>query len=413
MRLRLLTALTVTAGLAFTACANDDSADDETASDPATDRESTTDTDAPSAGPTDDSPTDDSPADDGPTDDSLAVVAGEPFPAERCAANEAAGTITYLTGFDFAATASIVDVLVADANGYYDELCLDVEITPSFSTANYPFIAENDAQFASGGSFSEVVAFAAANDAEFVVTAVEGPTAIDSLILKPGVAAGLEDLAGSTIGVKGKLPPSVAAMLATAGLTENEDYETVLIDGFDPVAHIAIESIDGFPGYKSNEPGTLERNGIAFDLFDPLDYDIPGSFGIVYGNAEFLATHPIAAEDFMRATMRGLADAIADPRRAAEIAVEAINAGGNRNFLAPDGEVFRWSTDAALITELTPDGVGFGVPDVDALQDELDAYAAVGLFGEGETPNAADFLVDLLDRIYGADGTVVWPAAGS
>ena len=338
------------------------------------------------------------------------VVAGEAFPADRCAANEAAGTINYLTGFDFAATASIVDVIVAQAEGYYEALCLDVEITSSFSTANYPLIAENDAQFASGGSFSEVVAFADANDAEFVVTAVEGPTAIDSLIVKPGVAAELGDLAGSTIGVKGKLPPSVAAMLATAGLVENEDYETVLLDGFDPTAHIAIESIDGFPGYKSNEPGALERAGIEFDLFDPLDYDIPGSFGIIYGNQQFIDEHPTAAEDFMRATMHGLADAIADPEAAANMAVELINSGGNPNFLSPEGEVFRWTTDAALISELTSAGTGFGVVSVDALQNELDTYAQVGLFGDADTPQATDYLSDIIDRVYDADAVVIWPA---
>ncbi|TFH16706.1 MAG: hypothetical protein E4H05_06915, partial [Acidimicrobiales bacterium] len=161
------------------------------------------------------------------------VVAGEAFPEDRCAANQAAGTITYLTGFDFAATASIVDVLVAEEKGYYEAMCLDVEVTPSFSTANYPLVAENDAQFASGGSFSEVASFAAANDAELVAVAVEGPTAIDSLIVKPGVATELADLEGTTIGVKGKLPPSVAAMLAQAGLIEGENYDTVLLDGFD------------------------------------------------------------------------------------------------------------------------------------------------------------------------------------
>ena len=139
-----------------------------------------------------------------------------------------------------------------------------------------PLVAENDAQFASGGSFSEVVAFAAANDTDFVVTAVEGPTAIDSLIVKPGVATELEDLAGSTIGVKGKLPPSVAAMLATAGLVENEDYETVLLDGFDPTAHIAIESIDGFPGYKSNEPGAARASGHRVRPVRPARLRHPG-----------------------------------------------------------------------------------------------------------------------------------------
>lgn len=386
MRLRTTAALALVPVIALAACGSDDSSPDDTSAEAVDTSPETT------AG--------------GDSD----VVDGEAFPDERCAANEAAGTVTYLTGFDFAATASIVDIIVAEANGYYDDLCLDVEIQPSFSTVNYALVAENDAQFASGGSFSEVVAFADANDVEFVVTAVEGPTAIDSLILKPGVAAELGELEGSTIGVKGKLPPSVAAMLATAGLVENQDYETVLLDGFDPTAHIAIEAIDGFPGYKSNEPGALERAGIDFDLFDPLDYDIPGSFGIIYSNEQFVTEHPGAAEDFMRATMRGLADAIADPEAAANAAVELINSGGNPNFLSPEGEVFRWSTDAALISDLTPQGTGFGVADVDALQNELDTYAEVGLFGDAETPVAADYLSDVLDVIYDADATVIWPA---
>ncbi len=153
-----------------------------------------------------------------PTTSTGGVAAGAPFPPARCEANRAAGTITYLSGFDFAATASIIDVVVADDRGYFDDLCLDVELQPSFSTANYPIVAAGDAQFASGGSFSEVVNFAAANEADLVAVAVEGRSAIDSLILKPGVAERLEDLAGTTIGVKGKIPPSVAAMLASVGL---------------------------------------------------------------------------------------------------------------------------------------------------------------------------------------------------
>src|SRR5690606_1209743 len=48
-----------------------------------------------------------------PIADSDAVVVGEPFPADRCAANEAAGAINYYTSFDFAAAASIIEVLVA------------------------------------------------------------------------------------------------------------------------------------------------------------------------------------------------------------------------------------------------------------------------------------------------------------
>ncbi len=383
MNLRNVTALAVCTAALLAACSSDG---DTTGSDTTTGATSAT------------------------TDSGTEVVAGEAFPEDRCAANQAAGTITYLTGFDFAATASIVDVLVADEKGYYDAMCLDVEVTPSFSTANYPLIAENDAQFASGGSFSEVASFSAANDAELVVVAVEGPTAIDSLIVKPGVATELADLDGTTIGVKGKLPPSVAAMMAQAGLIEGENFDTVLLDGFDPVQHIAIESIVGFPGYKSNEPGQLERAGIEFDLFDPIDYDIPGSFGVIYTNRQFVDEHPTAAEDFIRATMLGLNDAIADPEAAAAIAVDRINAGGNPNFLSPEGETFRWTTDAALISSLTASGTGYGVPQSGALQDELDTYAEVGLFGDAGAPDANALLGDdMIVRIYSADGQVIWP----
>ncbi|MEY2755669.1 MAG: hypothetical protein RJB65_2027, partial [Actinomycetota bacterium] len=77
------------------------------------------------------------------------VTADAPIPADRCAANIEAGPILYLSSFDFAATASIVEVLVAESKGYFDELCLDVQLTPSFSVENYPLIAANDAQFSS------------------------------------------------------------------------------------------------------------------------------------------------------------------------------------------------------------------------------------------------------------------------
>ena len=61
-------------------------------------------------------------------------VTADGISTERCAANEAAGTITYLSSFDFAASASIIDVVTASEKGYFEDMCLDVELKPSFST---------------------------------------------------------------------------------------------------------------------------------------------------------------------------------------------------------------------------------------------------------------------------------------
>ncbi len=393
-RQRAFALLTLPLVLIATACDDDDSS--------ATTDAPSSSVDAPPV-PTDPSSTD-------PSSDGSDVVAGEAFPDARCEANRAAGTISYLTGFDYAATASIVEVLVADAKGYFDELCLDVDVAASFSTANYPLVAANDAQFSSSGSFSELASFADVNDADLVALAVEGRVAIDSLMVKPGYDD-LSALAGTTIGVKGKLPPSIAAMLADAGLVEGDDFDTLLLDGFNPIAHFEVEGVSAVPGWKSNEPGALERAGVPFTLYDPADYGIPGSFGLIYTNRTFLDEHPTAAADFMRAAMRALADAIADPAEAAAIAVDLINGNGNPNFLSPEGEEFRWTTDARLISDTTPDDSFPGVPDPALLAAEIEAYDAVGVYGDaGAPPVEGRYSPDLVADLYGADGTVIWPA---
>jgi NitT/TauT family transport system substrate-binding protein len=338
-----------------------------------------------------------------------AVTAGAAFPSARCAANKAAGKITYLSSFDFSASASIVDVLVAKSKGYYEAMCLDVTLKPSFSTENYPIIAANDAQFSSGGSFSEVVDFAGANDAGFVALAVEGRTGIDALITKDGQVPTLESLKGKKIGVKGKITPSVKVMLAKAGLVEGKDYETVLLDGFDPTVHIAIPDIVGFPGYKSNEPLQLTAKGVKFKLYDPSTMDVPGSFGIVYTNRTFLTQFPTAAQDFMRATMRGLADAIADPAAATQVAVDAINANGNAMYLSPEGEAARWGVESTLVAGSITAAQPAGLPLIDGLTREVTTYASIGLW-DGVAPDIAG-MVDpsVLKGIYDDKGTVIWP----
>jgi NitT/TauT family transport system substrate-binding protein len=339
------------------------------------------------------------------------VVAGEAFPADRCEANKAAGPITYLSGFDFAAAASIMEVMMAADRGYYAELCLDVKLTPSFSTTNYPLVASNEAQFSSAGSFTELASFSETNDAELVTLSIDGHTPIDVLMVHPEQAESLAELNGATIGIKGALPPAVAVMLKQeANLAEGQQFHTVLVDGFDPIAHWQLPGIAAIPGWRSNEPGALQRAGLTFDLYDPADFDIPGSFGVIYTSPAFLAEHPSAVEDFMRATMRGLADAIADPAGAAVVAVEMINGHGNPNFLSPEGETFRWATDAETIVATTPEGSNIGVPIGSELEAQISAYADVGYFGENSPPTVEGrYDPDLVDNLYDDTGTVIWP----
>ena len=112
--------------------------------------------------------------------------------------------------------------------------------------------------------------------------------------------------------------------------------------------------------------------------------------------------------------MRGLADAVADPAAAAPTALDLVEASGNPNFLSPEGETFRWQTDGDLAADYADGDAPFGVPMPTLLQAEVDAYAAVGLFGDAGTDAPTDLaaLIDtaLIDGVYGERNVVVWPA---
>jgi NitT/TauT family transport system substrate-binding protein len=341
----------------------------------------------------------------------LTVAAGQPFPAARCAQNKAAGTITFVTGFDYAAAASMVDVFVARAHGYYAALCLDVAIQPGFSADNYALIAADSAQFASGGSFGELVEYAGRNEAQFKALAVEGRSDIGTLIVKPDQVHELDDIRGKKLGVKAAMLPSVEAMLLQHGLQAGKDYDVVQLKGFDPKVHIATPDIVGFDGYQSNEPLQLRAAGISFAMFNPSDEGIPGSFGVIYSNETFIDAHPTAAEDFMRATMRGLRDAINDPAAATDEAVKLLNASDNPLSLSPDSEAARWQYESKLVADAATASFPLGVPDPVLLEKEIQTYGEIGVF-HGITPDYSQAVdLTMVKSLYDSSGTIIWPAA--
>ena len=328
--------------------------------------------------------------------------------ADRCAANEAAGTITYLSSFDFAAAVSILDVLVADAEGYFDEYCLDVEIQPSFAPGNGALVASGSAQLSSAGSFGELVNTNVQGGADLVAVAHYGKTAIETLVVPAdGDIVAPADLEGATVGIKGDLPYSIQAMLGLLGV-DRSTFEEPLLDGFDPVAHLEL-GIDALPVYKSNEPAQLDAAGVEYRQFDPLDYDVPASFAVVFTSSSFLEEHPTAVEDFLRAIFRGFEFAVENPETAVGYAFDRIDAAGNPFFFSSEGEGFRWITESDLVLATTPDGEGPGLLDVDRLGAEIELLTEVGVFDE--LPDWRSMIAEgLADGLY--DGTTVVTNAG-
>ncbi len=322
----------------------------------------------------------------------------EAAPADPCERNSAVGTITLVTGFDFAASPGILDPIVAEAEGYFDELCLDVEIQPAFAPQNHTLVASGEAQFANAGSFGEVVKANVDGEAGLVVLAHYGKTAIEALVVpEDSDIRTLEDLPGHVVGIKGDLPFSLQTMIGQAGV-DRTSFEELLLDTFDPVAGFEL-GIDALPVYKSNEPFQLDAAGFGYRMFDPLEEDVPSSFGLLVVGEDFLAEHPEVASDFLRACLKAMAFSVENPDAAVQHALDRI-ATNEGSFLADYTEKPRWEVEGALVADLTPEGQGIGQIDRDKFQAEIEALTDVGVFPDlpdWETMIASDVADDLYD----------------
>ncbi|MGY6501255.1 MAG: ABC transporter substrate-binding protein [Acidimicrobiales bacterium] len=321
---------------------------------------------------------------------------------DRCEANRDAGPITFSTGFDFGAAVSILDVVAAADQGYYADLCLDVRVQPGFSLSNIGLLSAGQVQFAGVGSFSEV-AVANAAGADITAVIVYGKTSIETLLIEDDSAiTELSDLTTAPMGVKGGIPYAVRAMIAEAGVDE-DDIVQIEVD-FNPVLLFETE-IESLPGYKSNEPRQLEEQGYSFRQFDPADYDVPATFGAIAVNPSFAAEHPTAAEDFVRATLRGFWFGVEDP----DAAVDASLAQSDPDlFFSPESEMFRWTTERDLVLETTPDGQPVGAMTLDRLEAEVANLERLGVLDPGEVDVAGSFDNGYVERVH--DGTdLVWP----
>ena len=300
---------------------------------------------------------------------------------ERCEANRAAGPLTFMTGFDLAAAAGIIEVVVAEDKGYFDDMCLDVTIQPGFAPGNSAALAAGTVQLGVTATFGELVTTNIRGDADLMGFAQLGHTAISQLLIDPASGVSdLPDLAGMTMGIKGDIPIAIQAMIAKAGL-QRGTFEELLLEGFNPVEHFAL-GIEALPVYRSNEPRWLDLAGIDYITFDPLDYEVSASFAIYMTTRSFYEEHPTVVEDFVRAGLRGYYFAADNPEEAIDLAFERIEAAGNQMFLAREHELYRWTTDQQIIEDVTPDGLAIGQMNVARLGEEIENLVDLGVYEE-------------------------------
>ncbi|MDR3475988.1 MAG: ABC transporter substrate-binding protein [Devosia sp.] len=320
---------------------------------------------------------------------------------DRCAANKAAGPITFLTSFAYAASAGILDVLAAKKLGYFDALCLDVTIQPG--STNTQLVSAGTAQIAGVGGASDVMV-AIDNGAQIEGIATYGNVgAIELITMADSGIKELKDFVGKTVGYKGAVAPQFSAMFLDNGVDANAiNWVSV---GYDPII-LPNGNVQGLGAYKSNEPRGLEAMGYKITEWDPDTYGIHSTFNTQIVNTDWAKKHPTAVEDFLRASFHAF-DWISASGANLDEALAYAASLSDAGYDIAKSKV-RFGVEQELIAKTQPADTGVGWQDAKQWQPEADALVRFKLVKTAPDIGAAQN-DSYVNAIYKGK-TLIWPA---
>ena len=336
-------------------------------------------------------------------DGATAGKEGSAVSADRCQDNKAAGKVTYLTSYSYQASASIMEVLAAEKLGYFNDVCLDVDVQPGSGDTpqNAKLLSAQKVQFT--GLAEQDVISANATGGKVLGLASYADAGLD-ILMTPTSVTDLKQLDGKTLGEKGSVPLAVQAMLIKAGV----DWDSLKLVkvGYDPSV-LPRGQVDALTGFASNEPKQLEAQGEDVKVWQPADYGVPGSIVTLATNPEFAQDHPTVVEDFLRAAFKAY-QYCAQPDHVKECVGFVGDYEGPQQF-DEQHENAVWTTEVQVGKDNPVPGKwgSIDLANVRKLADLMTRYA-----DQKVTPEqaVAGFDGSYADKVVDTSGKVVWPA---
>ena len=233
---------------------------------------------------------------------------------------------------------------VAVDKGYYAEEGLDVEFDYSFETDGVALVGAGERPFAIVSGDQVLLARAQGLPIIYVLEWFQKYP----IVVVSKAAAGIEaptDLVGRNVGLPGFFGASYVGyvgLLDVVGLTEADvDGNDI---GFNQVESLLTDQSEAVVGYGNNEPLQLQDRGEAVNVIYVSDYIDLVANGIVT-NETVLAEDPPLVQRFVRATLRGLADSIADPDEAYEISKKFVDDLDDSRKNVLEASVTMWTAE--------------------------------------------------------------------
>jgi ABC-type nitrate/sulfonate/bicarbonate transport system substrate-binding protein len=283
--------------------------------------------------------------------------------SKECAMNRAAGPITFVSPFNFDASAGIIDVFAAQSLGYFAAECLNVKfVTNSYDAT--ALVSSGVGTISGEGSAADDL-YQVAGGLHLTAIATYGDTSDYALLTAPGIASP-KDLEGKVVAYHTIFPVILQELLLRAGVdvskitfVNDTTYNPTLLNN---------GTYQGLQAYQSNEPLELKADHLAFHEYTPADYKINGTFNVQVANTTFLKKHPATVADFLRAELHAFDYCSTHEAGCVSLEGQAASAAGG-SFSASHA-LAEWKIEVNLALHHHLAGQGIGVQSVAEWQPE-------------------------------------------
>jgi len=319
--------------------------------------------------------------------------------SQECLANKAAGTVRFASPFGYDASAGIIDVYAALKLGYFADLCLNVDfVYVPFTESPYSLVSAGTAQLTGEGSAADAIV-QESEGSDFVAVATYSDTSDYALLTRPGITK-LTELEGKVLAYHTTLPVVLREMLAKSGVDLSKVH-LVNDPTYNPLL-LVRGSFSALQAYQSNEPITLRADHEPFIMWTPAQFGIPGTFNVQVVNRKFLASHPMATADFLRAEFLAFNYCVRNP----VTCVDYLAKAQGPTFDVAHGEA-EWRVESSLALNHHLPGEGIGAQTTGEWAPEAEAVVHFKLLDKAVELGAVEDTTIAASLYHGTQ--LIWP----
>jgi NitT/TauT family transport system substrate-binding protein len=301
------------------------------------------------------------------------------------------GTVTKLTvGLGYIPSVQFAPFYLAQQAGYYRDAGLEVTFQNTIDPNLITLVGQGAIDIGLADGTSLIPAVAQGIPVRYVTTIYARFPNIVFAKASAGITTAA-DLRGKKLGTPGRYGSGwfmLEALLQSAGLTPS-DLDIQLYPDYGQGAALAQGAIDAATGFANNEPVQLQLTGTTPTVLTVDDIvPLPGN-GLI-SSVDTLRTKHAALAAFVAATLRAMADIMADPQQGIDATVALVpdlgkDVATQRAIL--DATIAMWSNDYTTAN-------GLGAIDRGAWQQSVTFMAGLPGSPIGGTAPSVDQLLD-------------------